>query len=103
MSLQSKYSADQQNLGSVFKNITSEQSTIHYNTLILQLICIYIYIYRQWVALLIYSCILRTFYFEKIAIKQKWLRDKKRQEGNDWEIKRDRKEERKEIRKDTCK
>ena len=32
-------------------------------------------------ALLIYSCILRTFYFEKIAIKQKRLRDKKRQEG----------------------
>ena len=84
--------ADQQNLGSVFKNITSEQSTIHYNTFILQLICIYIYIYRQWVALLIYSCILRTFYLEKIAIKQK-----------DWEIKRDRKEERKEVRKDTCK
>ena len=43
--------------------------------------CIYIYIYRQRVALLIYSCILRTFYLEKIAIKQKRLRDKKRQEG----------------------
>lgn len=71
--------ADQQNLGSVFENITSEQSTIHYNTFILQMICVHIY--RQRVGLLIYSCILRTFYLEKIAIKQKRLRGKKRQEG----------------------